>query len=178
MVASMLHSQHSTVKPGEVLFGFLLVAFSLFLFWQSYEIAGFSALSSPGSFPLAASALMLISSCIVAVQNLKLPKQEGAIFSVDIMPKIVAVTLAILLIFSVVLETVGFILTAFVFLVASIRYLHRSSWQRTLLLSTMILVIIYVVFRLIFQVVLPEGIVPEREIMAWFEDLFKSGGTN
>jgi hypothetical protein len=34
---------------------------------------------------------------------------------------------------------------------------------------------IYAVFRLIFQVVLPEGIVPEAEIMAWIEQLFSSG---
>ena len=70
------------------------------------------------------------------------------------------------------LETVGFIITAFVFLFATLRYLHKSSWQRSFLLAFMVLVIIYVIFRLIFQVVLPEGIVPEREIMAWVEDLF------
>lgn len=121
---------------------------------------------------MAASGLMVITSCIIAVQNLKLPKQEGVRFTVDIMPKVVAVTLAMLLIFSVVLETVGFIITAFVFLFATLRYLHKSSWQRSFLLAFMVLVIIYVIFRLIFQVVLPEGIVPEREIMAWVEDLF------
>ncbi|NRP95936.1 Tripartite tricarboxylate transporter TctB family protein [Marinobacterium sp. xm-g-59] len=170
----MLHSQHLSNKPGEVIFGFLLVAFSLFLFWQSYSIAQFSALSSPGAFPMAASGLMVITSCIIAVQNLKLPKQEGARFTVDIMPKVVAVTLAMLLIFSVVLETVGFIITAFLFLFATLRYLHKSSWQRSFLLAFMVLVIIYVIFRLIFQVVLPEGFVPEREIMAWIEDLFKA----
>ena len=37
------------------------------------------------------------------------------------------------------------------------------------------LLVTYVVFRLVFQVVLPEGIVPEREIIAWIERLFAAG---
>jgi hypothetical protein len=34
------------------------------------------------------------------------------------------------------------------------------------------LIVIYVIFRLLFQVVLPEGIVPEREIMSAIGNMF------
>ena len=43
-------------KVGELFFGFIVLAFSVFLFWQAYEISGFSELSSPGSVPMAAAA--------------------------------------------------------------------------------------------------------------------------
>ena len=34
---------------------------------------------------------------------------------------------------------------------------------------------IYIVFRLVFTVLLPEGIVPEREILAFFRNLMAGG---
>lgn len=171
-----LHSQHTQNKPGETLFGFLMLAVSIALLWQSYSISGFDALSSPGAFPMAASAVMVITACIICVQNVKLSTPATTSFSELILPKIVAIMIGMVFIFAVVIESAGFILTALVFLFAAIKVLHRSSVTRTLMLTLLILVLIYVVFRLIFKVVLPEGIIPEREIMAWIEDLFAAGG--
>jgi hypothetical protein len=60
-------------RPGEDAFGIILLVVSLVLAWQSYKIAGFSALSSPGAFPLAASAAMVIAALIVVIGNLRRP---------------------------------------------------------------------------------------------------------
>lgn len=171
-----LHTQHTQNKPGETLFGFLMLAVSIGLLWQSYSISGFDALSSPGTFPMAASAVMVITACIICFQNVKLSTPATASFSEIILPKIVAVMIGMVFVFAVLIDSAGFILTALVFLFSAIKVLHRSSVKRTLLLTLLILVLIYVVFRLIFKVVLPEGIIPEREIMAWVEDLFTAGG--
>jgi len=171
-----VHTQHTQNKPGETLFGFLMLGLSLFLFWQSYTISGFEALSSAGAFPMAASATMVISACIICIQNVKLSTPATDHFFESIMPPIVAVMIGMVFLFSVMIDSVGFILTAFVFLFASIKYLYRRSMARSLMLTLLILVLIYIVFRLIFKVVLPEGVIPEREIMAWIDSLFQAGG--
>lgn len=162
-------------KPGETIFGFLMLGLSLFLFWQAYEISGFNSLSSPGALPLATSALMVISSAIALVDDFRRPDGDHPLrhFFRQILPLSVALMIGIILLFAVMLETVGFIITAFVFLVASIQLLHHRSFATSLLVATVALVFIYLIFRIIFVVVLPEGVVPEREIMAameaWFE---------
>lgn len=171
-----LHTDHTKNKPGETVFGFLMLAFSLFLLWQAYEIAGFSALSSPGAFPMAAAAIMVVTSIIICIQNLKLSTPSESRFFKDVLPPVVITMIVLVAIFSAVIDSVGFILTAFVFLVISIKYLYRHSWPRTIYLTVIILATVYVLFRLIFEVVLPEGIVPEREILAAISDLFRTQG--
>lgn len=169
-------SQIRTKKPGETIFGFAMVCLSVFLLWQSYEIAGFSALSSAGAFPMAAAAIMLISSCISLINTAKMPSAESSWsdFVEQILPLTVAVMVGLIFIFAVLLETVGFIISAFVFLVLSIQLLHKQGIARSLLVSVIALIFIYTIFRLVFLVVLPEGIVPEREIMAAIENFFSS----
>ncbi len=162
-------------KPGETVFGFLMLGLSLFLFWQAWEIAGFSSLSSPGALPLAASGLMVVSSVIALVNDFRRDIEDHQIehFFEQILPLSVALMIAVIFLFAIMLETVGFIITAFVFLVASIQMLHRRSVKTTLLVSSVSLVLVYLVFRIIFVVVLPEGVIPEREMLsaieAWFE---------
>lgn len=162
-------------KPGETLFGFLVLAFSLFLFWQAYEISGFSALSSPGAFPIAASGIMVVASCISLLKDLKRPAEIGGfeVFWSNVLPPIVSIMIAIIFIFGIVLDTLGFIISALLFLIISIQFLHQKGLVRSILLSLLALTVIYIVFRLVFSVILPEGIIPEREIMAWIGSLFK-----
>ena len=64
----------------------------------------------------------------------------------------------------------------FLFLLIAIRFLSRRSLAASAGLSLVSVALIYIVFRLIFTVLMPEGIVPEREIMAWIGGLF--GGSN
>jgi len=162
-----------TRKPGERIFCFLLVVASVYLFWQAYNIAGFSALSSPGAFPLAASAVMVLASCITFLNTLKSPAAEGVRFAYHCLPPVVAIIMALILIYSVVLESVGFILTSFSFLFISIQFLYRRSVLTTLAITLLSLIVVYIIFRLVFQVVLPEGIIPEREILSAIKSLWR-----
>ncbi|AEF53466.1 tripartite tricarboxylate transporter TctB family protein [Marinomonas posidonica] len=162
-----------TRKPGERLFGFLLIIGSVYLFWQSYKISGFSDLSSAGAFPMATAATMLLASCIVFVNTLKLPATQGMDFFSHCFPPIVAIIMALILIYAVVLESLGFILSSFIFLFISIQFLYRRSVLTTLAISLLSLIMVYIVFRLVFQVVLPEGIVPERDIIASITALWR-----
>ncbi|MEZ5479130.1 MAG: tripartite tricarboxylate transporter TctB family protein [Thiolinea sp.] len=165
------------LHPGESIFGGLMLLFSLFAFYKAYQIAGFSALSSPGAIPMAASAIMVIASCLIVISNFSRPRAERGFrhFVDQVIPWSVAVFCGFILIFAVVLKTVGFIITAFSFLLVSIWFLQKRGFVPALLLALVSIVLVYIVFRLVFQVVLPEGIVPERDIMAAIGRFFKGG---
>ena len=170
-------------RPGEGTFGVLFLLLGLFLAWQAYEISGFEALSSPGAFPMAAAAVMVISALIVVIGDLRRPREvEGRIadharsFSTQITPVVVVVFAGCVVAYSAMLDTLGFLPASFLFLLVAIKFLHRRSIAFSFIVSLGSLIAIYVVFRLIFTVVLPEGIMPEREIMAWIEGLFVSRG--
>lgn len=161
-----------TRKPGERIFCFLLVLGSVYLFWQAYNISEFSSLSSPGAFPLAASAVMVLASCVTFFNTLKAPAAEGVRFVYHCFPPSVAIIMALILIYSVVLESLGFVLSSFAFLFVSIQFLYRRSVLTTLAITLIALIVVYVIFRLVFQVVLPEGMVPEREILSSIRSLW------
>ena len=153
--------------PGETAFGWLALAFSLFLFYHSYKIAGFSSLSSSGGTPLAASGLMIISSVIVhpcatggrrppgaagmAEAARRFHKRDPAGPSAD---RLRARHLRI----HDASRAARFNLTSCLFLFVSFWYLHRRGgiWLAAWL-SLVSVLIIYVLFQLVFQVTLPEG---------------------
>lgn len=162
-------------KPGESSFGFALLIFSLFIFYHAYKISGFTALSSPGAFPLVTSGLMCLSACFIIFSNFKQKEKSEGMFFDEIVPGYLAVAIVLLFLFSVVLETLGFILTAFLFLVIMTSLFHKRGVFSAVFISILSIALIYIIFRLLFQVILPEGIVPEREILAWIESAFSTG---
>ena len=162
----------STRKPGEVIFTLALTLGSVFLFWQSYQISGFSSLSSAGALPIAASVVMVISSSIALIKTMKLPINSEIRFFRHIMPPIVGVVIALIVLFAIMLEPIGFIISALVFLFLGVTFLQRSSILFTTVITLVCLISVYFIFRIIFQVVLPEGIIPEREWMAVIENFF------
>lgn len=155
------HTSHDK-RPGEDLFGFLWLITAVVLFWRSWRIAGFSSLSSPGAFPIAVSGVMVIAAAIVVIGNAK-RRREAA--GEPILPSTVAVFTLMVGAYALLLGPLGFLPSSFLFLVAGMKLLRRGGWGGTILIALVALVLIYVVFRLVFQVVLPEGIMPEREIM-------------
>jgi putative tricarboxylic transport membrane protein len=168
---------NKTRRSGEIAFNITLLGFSLFMFWKAWQISGFSALSSAGAFPMAMSAIMVASSAIVLFRSARLPSPGGglAAFRREVLPSAVLVFAILILIYSLILKSLGFLLASFVFLLVSIWFLERRSLGRTLLLAVVSIVGVYVIFRLVFQVVLPEGVIPERAILAVISDFFPRG---
>ena len=58
----------------------------------------------------------------------------------------------------VLLAYFGFLIATFLYLFLSISYLHRGGWMLAFFVSVNFLAIIYMVFRLLFQIILPEGV--------------------
>lgn len=164
-------------RPGELIFAGVLAAASLFLLWEAYGISGFRALSSPGSVPMATTAVMVITSLIVLVRTARLPKVDGESVSRDILPVSVILLALMLVAYGVLLRPLGFLPTSALFLIVAIKFLSRRSWAFTLSVSVGSLVLIWIIFRLVFTVLMPAGIVPEAQFVQILRDLF-SGGAN
>lgn len=162
-------------RPGEVVFTLGLIVGSAVLLWNAYGISGFEALSGPGSVPMAVTAVMLISAVMILRQTLRKALVTTETLSRDILPPLVIVLVLGLIAFGILLVPFGFVPTAALFLTAAIKLMARRSWAMTLTVSLGSLVIIWLVFRLVFTVLLPSGILPEAELVQALRDLFSGG---
>lgn len=149
--------------PGELLFSFLLLGFALFLFAQAHKISGFSSLSSAGFFPLLATGLMIVTQLITIARTLRMeediPTGSSAAleFRRRITPLDILVFSGMTLGYAVGIEPLGFVLASFLFLTLSIVYLIRGRILLALGVSALSIAIIYLIFRVAFEVVLPKG---------------------
>jgi hypothetical protein len=165
-------------RPGEAVFGWLMLALSVFVLYAAHGISGLTGPSTPGAFPMAAAAAMVVASAVTVFRNAALPASGDGLdgFVQQIVPPVLAVFFGLVCLFAVLFDSAGFLIASFVFLFSAIFFLHRRGPLSALTLSLGTLAAIYVVFRLIFQVILPEGVVPERAIIAAVSNLL-SGGT-
>jgi hypothetical protein len=157
-----------TRRPGEVVFATLMLLISLLLFWQAYKISGFTSKSSPGAFPLAATSVMVMSAIVALAKTLAMPKSDSGFAAIraQIVPNVVIAFSALIVAYGLFLESVGFLITSLVFLFGGILLLYRRGVAPALGWAFVSIIVVYVIFRLVFKVVLPEGIVPERRILA------------
>lgn len=163
-------------RPGELVFAILLTLASLGLLWSAYGIAGFDALSSPGAIPMATSAVLLVTAAIVVVKTARLPLIATETLSRDILPLTVVIFAALLIAYAVLLKPLGFLPTSALFLIIGIKVLARRGWAWTLGVSLGSLIAIWLIFRIVFTVLMPSGIVPEAEFIQLFRNMINGGG--
>lgn len=164
-------------RPGELGFALFLSLASAILFYNAYAISGFEALSAPGSVPMATTAVMLISALVVTWRTARLPRVTVETLRGDILPMTVLIFAGFLVIFGLLLKPLGFLRTAALFLIAAIRLLSGWGWPRSILTALGALAVIWIVFRVIFTVLLPSGVVPEAEFIQLFRNLLSGGGS-
>jgi hypothetical protein len=162
-------------RPGELTFAILLTCASLALLYSAYGISGFEALSSPGSVPMATTLVMVIAAGIVTFRTMHLPKITTETLSKDILPGTVVIFVCFLIVFGVLLNPLGFVPSAALFLIVGIKVLARRGWGYTLSVALGSLVIVWIVFRVVFTVLLPAGVLPEAEFIQFFRNLMSAG---
>lgn len=164
--------QTSDVRPyGEVAFSIFLLMLSVWTVWAAYQISGFGKLSSPGAVPLIGGTIMLIASAVNAFKAIR--RRSNAVsgsFRADIAPSAVIIFAVAGLAYVVTLESIGFITGSVIFLSVLFFVLGKQKPLNAFLLSLGSVALIYLVFRMLFLVLLPEGIIPERSIMAAITD--------
>lgn len=151
-------------RAGELVFAAGLLAFSLAAFWQAFGISGFSGLSTPGVFPMLASGAMVLAAlCILLRTAAASAPDRGAgrellRFLQEVVPLRLVAVLALILAYLVAMPWLGFLVSSGLFLFASFCFLWRRNPFFSLLLAGFCLGAIFVIFRVVFQVVLPEGL--------------------
>ncbi|MCE2780747.1 tripartite tricarboxylate transporter TctB family protein [Limnohabitans sp.] len=150
--------------PGELTFTLLLLLGSLFLFQQAYGISGFESITSAGVFPML-SALVMVITALVAMSGVarypQVAPDEGESssghFIRRITPPVWALFTTAVVLFMLLLSKLGFVLSAYLFLVLSMRLLGSSRWLFNALLSAVSLAVVYLIFQTVFSVILPKG---------------------
>ncbi len=148
------------LRPGEFAFALVLLALSLIAFHQAYGISGIEGLATAGVMPMLAAVIMITSGVFILCEAFgrrgspRPSLSEGFAF---LFPARVLTFAGILVLYAAAMPWVGFMAASGGFLFVSIAFL----WRRHLLWSAAIALIsilaVYVIFRLVFQVVLPSG---------------------
>jgi len=156
-------SKPSPKRQGELGFSLLLVVFSVSAFWQSYAISGFTGLSTAGVFPMLASATMVVAAVCILLQSLSqspVANPESANnqgFFQTILPLRLVIVVVLIAAYVIAMPLLGFLLASAVFLFLSFSYLWRQSLVSSVLITLVSVASVYLIFRKLFQVVLPEG---------------------
>jgi hypothetical protein len=151
--------------PGELSFALAMLVFGLTALWLAWRISGFSGWSTPGVFPMLAAAAMVLSALAFLPATLRGKAPETTPehplwrqFFHQITPLPIVVFTALIVAYMLTLEPLGFIVSSFAFLVASMFALGDRRIVRVSIVSAVSLAIIYVIFQTAFSVVLPEGL--------------------
>lgn len=148
------------LRPGEKVFSFILIIFSAILFFESYKISGFSGLTTSGAMPMFASTLMFISSIFIFLETLKKDsKNKFNLLKVTqyLLPKQLIFFVSLVLIYVLAIPYFGFTLSSGTFLIISILNLWNKGIVWSLGVSVFSIAVIYFLFRIVFQVILPLG---------------------
>ncbi len=157
-----MHSSHPRL-PGELSFMVLIVAFSTFMLWASYNISKFESISSAGAFPMVCAAAMLVTGLMSLLQTAraKLSLEGDETLTQQFVRKLAPpqlVMFAVLIsLYMFLLERLGFLLSSYLFLVCAMQLLGSRRIGLNLLISAGMLIAIYIVFQTAFSVVLPSG---------------------
>ncbi|MBL4681435.1 MAG: tripartite tricarboxylate transporter TctB family protein [Pseudomonadales bacterium] len=155
-MTSQPKSTKRTQIPGELVFACLLLSLSLLIAFYALSISGFSSMSSPGSIPMLAALFMLVSSLITVIKTTGTTTKNST-FITRLTPPILLFFASISLTYILVIDQLGFLISSGLFLFASILALYRQGPSIAMLVSINTLAIIYIIFRLIFKVILPEA---------------------
>lgn len=146
-------------RPGERTFAIALTLFSAVALWQAYRISGFKSLSEPGVFPMLAAGTMLASGVFIlrdAFRSQSPPGHLAGFFRSVLQPRLIIVMVLVGL-YIALMPWLGFIVASGLFLFVCFQYLWRRNILISIVLTLLSLGCIHVIFRIVFQVVLPKG---------------------
>jgi len=150
----------SKLRPGERIFAVLLLLFSAVAFYEAYQISGFSGLTSGGVLPMLASAVMIISGVFILRDTFRRRASAQYTFTQTaaflLSPRLI-LFVALLVLYAALMPWLGFILASAIFMFLAIAFLWRRSLLLSIAVTSVAMVVIYVIFRLVFKVVLPQG---------------------
>jgi hypothetical protein len=149
-----------TLRPGERLFALLLVVFAAYAFWESYEISGFTGLTTAGVMPMLASGVMVLTGLVILVEALRSPPAADSstkgLVTYLFPLRVVLFTLLVAL-YVAVMPGVGFLPASGALIFIAVWALWRKGPFWSLAISLFSIAVIYLLFRVVFKVMLPMG---------------------
>lgn len=151
---------NETLRPGERLFALLLVIFAGYAFWESYGISGFRGLTTGGVMPMLASGVMLLTGLIVLSDTFRKPRAPDSSLAgmiAYLFPLRVVSFTFLVAVYVAAIPSIGFLSASGVLMFVTIWAFWRKGPLPALLISLVSIGAIHVLFRVVFQVVLPVG---------------------
>jgi hypothetical protein len=139
--------------PGEAAFCWAMVLLGAFVTWQGSGIGHFDSPSAAGVFPVAAGGAMTLAALVAAVSATR----RAAPGLGPVLPRDVAAIGVLVLGYMAGLESLGFVAASLAFLFLAILWLQRGRVLRAGLVAALAVAVVWVVFRMVFRVVLPQG---------------------
>ena len=114
----------------------------------------------PGLWPGVIGAGLVLAALAILIKALRTPAEEqGQIEVWGTGPKRVYVTMAILLAYCYLVTVVGFVPTTIVMLFIFVHWFAKYKWFQTLLISVVVSVFVYVVFKYALNVPIDFGMI-------------------
>ncbi|QTF93338.1 tripartite tricarboxylate transporter TctB family protein [Halomonas sp. BM-2019] len=158
-----MSKQFERVQAGEKVFDWLLLLFSIGVLFEAYRIDGALRLNSAGSFPIGLALIMLAASLTIVVSHRRKqrdPRIRSALhefqvfFHEHFQPHIMIFTV-VAIIYLAAIIWLSFFISTFVFLAVMIIYFRQGRIISSLIITSLAIVVIYVLFTIVFRVYLP-----------------------
>ncbi|WP_425040548.1 tripartite tricarboxylate transporter TctB family protein [Primorskyibacter sp. S187A] len=152
-------TNNETLRPGERVFALLLVLVSGFVFSEAFAISGFRGLTTGGVMPMVASSVMMVSATLILAQTFGKPAAPYGLsgLATFLFPLRVLPFAGLVALYAFAIGPVGFLPASAGFLFVAIWMLWRRGPLWSALISLGSIILIYALFRVVFQVVLPAG---------------------
>lgn len=151
-------NSRNDLRPGERAFALALLLLSGFVFSEAYSISGFKGLTTGGVMPMLAAGVMVASSLTTLVGTLSRSTSPEAQTIINYLFPLRAILFASLVaLYATTIPYAGFMLASGIFLFIAIWGLWRKGPLWSLAISIASMAVIYLLFRMVFQVVLPIG---------------------
>jgi putative tricarboxylic transport membrane protein len=152
-------TEQTRQRPGERLFLWFLLAFSVFILITALMIPNLENLASSGAFPIFVGSVLILSTGRVLWHNRKryaalTVREEFRQVRPFVLPMNVIGYACILLLYVLTTAPLHFLPSSFGFLVISFIFLKGTSPARSLIVAAGTLAGIYVLFHTVFRVIL------------------------
>lgn len=146
-------------RSGEYKMLTLLFIIFAALFADSLRVEGIyqGRSNGPGSIPQIVCTIMLILVAVQAAVLWRQGYQEGTLRDVvkHLFNKDVLILFVMVVLYGLLVETLTFVPTSIIFLIAAMYFLERTHLVKKVVISVSVVACLYVIFSTIFQVVLP-----------------------
>ena len=147
------------MRRSTIATGLILAGLAGLIFFEASRLA-FGSIRVPrtGFFPSILAILLLFFSIALLVQTRRQPESESREEPIQSDAWIrISATLATMLGFALVLETLGFLLSTFIVMLLLLRAIEPQKWSRVIALALVIALVSYFLFAWLLNIPLPAG---------------------